>query len=518
MKLFLRYIGLSLLCVILIANTGCGKEDAIQVQKDLYEVIVDKPVVRIGHNEEVNVNVMLGNGGYSVKSYNEQVATATVAGEQITIKSGIQNGATTVEVTDAEGIKTDISVNVGLFELEFNEQTIEMEVNEEKELIVTMGNFSSNDELTYSIKDETVISIENTDQLRPYYTIRGVKIGETAITFTDAKGKQATVNVKINPVSIDVSNLTPKVGVNNKIVITVEKGNGDYTIEATDNTIVRIIQVNDNNFSLVGLKAGTTDLIVRDKEGQELTLSITVSEADKVVKLGSNNSFEVPFEVNGVKDQTLTSLNSITFEARIKIDDLNGSSDAHINTVMGIEKIFLLRVDVRKNGSNQDDRYLQLAADEKGGIRYESKSKIEKNKWYNVAVVLDGNKTGEERIALYINGVKEEFGYKAGNPDDLKEIDLTENFYIGQSDGKRWLNGSITYARIWDKALNADEIYNQNGVLLTEEKDELVANWIFSNGNGNTNTFTSLSGKAFEAKALNTVSIWTEDPILTNVP
>ena len=518
MKLFLRYIGLSLLCVILIANTGCGKEDAIEVQQDLYEVIVDKPVVRIGHNEEVNVNVMLGNGGYSVKSYNEQVATATVDGEQITIKSGIQNGATTVEVTDAEGIKTDISVNVGLFELEFNEQTIEMEVNEEKELIVTMGNFSSNDELTYSIKDETVIRIENTDQLRPYYTIRGLKIGETAITFTDAKGKQATVSVKINPVSIDVSNLTPKVGVNNKIVITVEKGNGGYTIEATDNTIVRIKKVNDNNFSLLGLKAGTTDLIVRDKEGQELTLSITVSEADKVVKLGSNNSFEVPFEVNGVKDQTLTSLNSITFEARIKIDDLNGSSDAHINTVMGIEKIFLLRVDVRKNASNKDDRYLQLAADDKGGIRYESKSKIEKNKWYNVAVVLDGNKTGDERIALYIDGVKEEFGYTAGNLSDLKGIDLTENFYIGQSDGKRWLNGSITYARIWNKALTDSDIASQSGVLLTEEKDGLVANWIFSNGNGNTDTFVSLSGKAFEAKALNMVSTWTEDPILTNVP
>lgn len=518
MKLFLRYIGLSLLCVILIANTGCGKEDAIEVQQDLYEVIVDKPVVRIGHNEEVNVNVMLGNGGYSVKSYNEQVATATVAGEQITIKSGIQNGATTVEVTDAEGIKTDISVNVGLFELEFNEQTIEMEVNEEKELIVTMGNFSSNDELTYAVKDETVISVENTDKLRPYYTIQGLKIGETAITFTDAKGKQATVSVKINPVSIDVSNLTPKVGVNNKIVITVEKGNGGYTMEATDNTIVRIERVDDNNFSLLGLKAGTTDLTVSDKEGQELTLSITVSEADKVVNLGSNNYFAVPFEVNGEKDKTLTSLNSITFEARIKIDDLNGSSDAHINTVMGIEKIFLLRVDVRKNSSNQDDRYLQLAADDKGGIRYESTSKIEKNIWYNVAVVLDGNKTGEERIALYINGVKEEFGYKAGNLSDLKGIDLTENFYIGQSDGKRWLNGSITYARIWNKALNADDISNQNGVLLTEEKDGLVANWIFSNGNGNTNTFTSLSGNAFEAKALNTVSIWTEDPILTNVP
>lgn len=518
MKLFLRYIGLSLLCVILIANTGCGKEDAIEVQQDLYEVIVDKPVVRIGHNEEVNVNVMLGNGGYSVKSYNEQVATATVDGEQITIKSGIQNGATTVEVTDAEGIKTDISVNVGLFELEFNEQTIEMEVNEEKELIVTMGNFSSNDELTYAVKDETVISVENTDKLRPYYTIEGLKIGETAITFTDAKGKQATVSVKINPVSIDVSNLTPKVGVNNKIMITVEKGNGGYTMEATDNTIVEIQKVDDNNFSLLGLKAGTTDLIVSDQEGQELTLSITVSEADKVVNLGSNNSFEVPFEIDGEKAQNLTSLNSITFEARIKIDDLNGSSDASINTVMGIEKIFLLRVDVRNDGSNQDDRYLQLAADDKGRIRYESTNKIEKNKWYNVAVVLDGSKTGDERIALYINGVKEGFGYKAGKLDDLKGIDLTENFYIGQSDGKRWLNGSITYARIWDKALTDSDIASQSGVLLTKEKDGLVANWIFSNGNGNTDTFVSLSGNAFEAKALNMVSTWTEDPILTNVP
>lgn len=135
-----------------------------------------------------------------------------------------------------------------------------------------------------------------------------------------------------------------------------------------------------------------------------------------------------------------------------------------------------------------------------------------------MAVVLDGSKTGDERIALYINGVKENFGYTAGNLSDLSKINLTENFYIGQSDGKRWLNGSITYARIWDKALNADEISNQNGLLLTEEKDGLVANWIFKDRNGNTDTFVSLSGNAFEAKALNMVSTWTEDPILTNVP
>ena len=181
MKLFLRYIGLSLLCVILIANTGCGKEDAIEVQQDLYEVIVDKPVVRIGHNEEVNVNVMLGNGGYSVKSYNEQVATATVDGEQITIKSGIQNGATTVEVTDAEGIKTDISVNVGLFELEFNEQTIEMEVNEEKELIVDIVNLDGEKQQLGACSVGGV-TLENMDKDNMVYQLPGkITVGESTL-------------------------------------------------------------------------------------------------------------------------------------------------------------------------------------------------------------------------------------------------------------------------------------------------------------------------------------------------
>ena len=40
------------------------------------------------------------------------------------------------------------------------------------------------------------------------------------------------VQVTVNPISIDVSNLTPRVGVNNKIMITVEKGNGGYSLTA----------------------------------------------------------------------------------------------------------------------------------------------------------------------------------------------------------------------------------------------------------------------------------------------
>ena len=101
-------------------------------------MIVNKPVVRIGQNEEVKVNIVVGNGDYTVRSFNSAIATAAVSGEQIIIKSGSQNGATTVEVMDGEGVTADISVNVGVFELEVNEPQVTLEVGDEKQLIVSM--------------------------------------------------------------------------------------------------------------------------------------------------------------------------------------------------------------------------------------------------------------------------------------------------------------------------------------------------------------------------------------------
>lgn len=312
----------------------------------------------------------------------------------------------------------------------------------------------------------------------------GLKNGHTTVTFTDYKGKQAVVQVTVNPISIDVSNLTPRVGVNNKIMITVEKGNGGYSLTAEDEEIVAIQQVDDTRFNLIGKKAGITTVFVRDEAEQELSLTVTVVQADKVANLGSGNYFKVPFEYNGTADESLKNLSTITFEARFNIESLNGNDNgnARINTVMGIEKKFLLRVDVHKGGSNDEERFLQLAADDKGSIRYEGSTKIETNKWYDVAVVLDNSKSGSERIALYVNGVRETLQLSNGTPDDLKEINLTSDFYIGQSDGKRRLNGAISYARIWTKALSDQQISEQSGKLLSEDKDGMVANWLFNNG------------------------------------
>ena len=89
MKRIYTYMCLLLLSVLSFAVTGCDDDD--DVAKDLIELIVNKPVIRIGQNEEAKVNVVVGNGNYTVRSFNTAIATATVSGELITVKSGSQN-------------------------------------------------------------------------------------------------------------------------------------------------------------------------------------------------------------------------------------------------------------------------------------------------------------------------------------------------------------------------------------------------------------------------------------------
>ena len=72
-----KYISrkLSLFTAFLMASSslavlsGCEEKTEPESAGDLYELIVNKPVVRIGQNEEVTVDIILGNGNYSVKSY-----------------------------------------------------------------------------------------------------------------------------------------------------------------------------------------------------------------------------------------------------------------------------------------------------------------------------------------------------------------------------------------------------------------------------------------------------------------
>ncbi len=515
MNNYLKYIATLLSLLILLSYSSCDNDDDNSTSVDLYEIVVDKPVVRIGANEEATVKIVFGNEGYSVKSFDSSIATASISGDVITIKSLNKQGATTVQVQDKEGVVGDITVAVGVFDLEVNHKDISMERGNSISLIVSSGNFSSNDELSISIADPSIISLDNTDPYRPYYTLKGVSIGSTTVTFTDRLGKEAIVNVEITPVSIetDLVGKEAVVGVNNKLVVKVLKGNLNYVATPEDDAKVAV-SVKDSLVYIVGKAEGSTPVLLEDGEGQQYSFTVNVSKVKQVANMGSSNYFSVPFYLKGVADPSLKSVNNITYEARFRIDQHNGddNGNARINTIMGIEQIFLMRVDVHKGDTG--NRFLQLAADKKGSIRFEGSTKIETGIWYNVAVVLDGSKTGTDRLKLYVNGVEETLQLSAGTPADLKEIDLTSNFFIAQSDGKRRLNGAISYARIWTKALSGPDISKYNGIFVDPSTSGLTAYWAFSNPGADVQKFVSLTNNDFEAIAANKITTWTVDPIL----
>ncbi len=515
----LKYISTLLLLLVSFSFFSCDKDDDT-VTEDLYDIIVNKPVVRLGVNEQTTVSIMLGNEGYSVKSYDTSIATASISGSTITVKSLNKQGATTVQVTDQEGAVGNITVAVGTFELESNRTDVEIERLETVSVIISSGNFSSNDELSYVIADPAIAELENTDPYRPYFNLVGKGIGTTTITFTDRVGKELTINVNIKPISIDTDIINKdeaqKVGINNKTVVNISKGNGGYTAVAGDADKVSL-NVSGNALNIIGKEEGETTVTITDAEDQTYTFKVAVSKAGKVANITTENYFSVPFKTNNVVDASLQSLNTLTYEARFKIDNLNGddNGNARINTIMGVEKIFLLRVDVHKGATT--DRYIQLSADDKGSVRFEGSTKIETGNWYNVVVVLDPTKTGTDRLKLYLNGVQETLQLSQGTLDNLKEINLTSNFFIGQSDGKRRLNGAISYARIWTKALNASEISNYNGTFVDPSSTGLAAYWAFNNGSGDSvSKFISLTNNNFEATANSAISKWVADPILNN--
>lgn len=508
---------LIVLAISLVGFVACDNDDDKNDIKDLFDVIVDKPVINVGYNETIEVKIVLGNGGYTVKSYDTAIATASISGELVTVKTGTKKGATTIQIIDQEGVAGNITVGVGEFDIVVNyPDGIELEFGESTELKIVAGNFTQVEDLVIEIADLTIISLEQTDPYRPHYDVLALKEGETTITITDKLNKQYVVNVVVKPMPLvlDLASDELSMGILQKKVVTIEKGYAPYSITSSDENIV-VIQdgSSSNKFSLLSVGEGSSDITIKDAMDQEVVVHVTVGMSKEVAHIGTSNYFQVPFKLNGTADQSLKSMNNITFEARVYIDALNGddNGNARINTVMGVEKIFLLRVDVRKDASNKDERFLQLSADDKGKIRYESKTKIEVGKWYDLAVVLDGSKSGDERIKLYINGIEEEFGYKSGTPGDLKNIDLTNNFFIGQSDGKRRLNGAISYARVWSKSLSAAEISNNISGNINLNSLDIVAYWAFTKFE-NAKNFISLSNKDFEASGNSNISKWIEDP------
>lgn len=98
-KLFFAIVLLS----TTIAFSSCSDDDD--------DLTLEKSEISVNQGESATIEISSGNGGYSVISANEAIATAVIENNKITI-TGVKGGETTITLTDKEKKSSVIKVDV----------------------------------------------------------------------------------------------------------------------------------------------------------------------------------------------------------------------------------------------------------------------------------------------------------------------------------------------------------------------------------------------------------------------
>lgn len=247
-------------------------------------------------------------------------------------------------------------------------------------------------------------------------------------------------------------------------------------------------------------------LTISDSDGVEVMESarniyVVISEASLINVVGDINDNLA--WVDWKNKSELKDMTSFTMEV---LFNANSFANEEISTIMGIEDNFLIRV----GDANYPKNMLNIAYGKKvdgqdlntrGSIKIE-KPLMETGVWTHIAVCFDNGK-----IDVYQNGRRIGGCEKATleNGDILTSMDFTTGisvdgsgrpdedegrpraFWFGYSyDDKRDFDGMIAEARIWNRALTAEEINSANHFWKVRPDSEgLVAYWKFNDGSGN---------------------------------
>ena len=175
-------------------------------------------------------------------------------------------------------------------------------------------------------------------------------------------------------------------------------------------------------------------------------------------------------------DPKFNNLSQNTMEILFKANSFSNG----ISTLMGIEQYYLLRL-----GDSEPSNQLQIAS--KTINVSNSELQFESGVGYHLAVVFDGG-----YVTVYVNGVEilsrgrvdissVNLGAKHHNEEDGRRV-----FWIGYSyEAQRYFDGVVAEARIWNRALTAEEIKAPNHFYFVDPaSDGLIAYWKFDEGAG----------------------------------
>lgn len=328
MKLKKRFVPLLALALITLGSCDNDKDNR-QEAVPAVSMEVDNKSVTLLQGDEITVNIVSGNGNYSVKSFDETVATTQVDGERVTIKAA-ENSAldennqaeTTILVIDGRKKVARVQVKVAkLWQLTVNVPTKDVPVDDKETLDMFIGETTTVKILTGN-GDYIISAPEGSDEYMEIgelsgqvFTIIGKKeTGDTPIdvTITDKKGKtvEIPVEVKIVDLTLDVyeANFTePDAAAQ---YINIEKGNGGYSFsyqvdDAKPTTTSTIVEASENNntITLKPKEFGNVTVIVSDQKGSSKKIAVKVNPY--AIKLENNAT---SLELNGFETEKVVTI------------------------------------------------------------------------------------------------------------------------------------------------------------------------------------------------------------------
>lgn len=504
----------SILPILLIAMGvySCSDDDNANTQQAIPITFNTNHVALSDEEGERSKTVQIeGEGYFSVKSENEDIAKASLNGKTITISIGAKSGATTIFVAGTKGERGEITVNSGLYNLTVNRSTLNMKPGETAEVKVLSGNFTYageeliveaiNEEGDDSDHFELSKEILWRDAKRTIMTVKALKAGKTIIRLTDLKGK--TAEIALDVLDIELNNLAVNkeaitiYGIIGNDEIEITNGNGEYNYNLSDKTIVNISNTGTNTNPVYLLKAqsiGNTILTITDKlTDQSKDVNIEVKDfSGFAAKLPSNVWMGVDFKKYAelYPDKVPNLIPELTWEIEAKI---NAGSSA---TLLGIEGQFLARTPY----ADSNTKISVCVADNPNIV---ADKVLDKNTYYKFTFVVNFN---TKTTDIYIDGIKQAVKIYGSNNYSHGGLKLTSPhgnesnlFGIGRAAGGRYLNGGIRYLRMWSRCLTEDEVKQYAGKLTVDPTSPgLLVEWVFE-GKLNATEFRSLNEPYFVA-------------------
>lgn len=351
-------------------------------------------------------------------------------------------------------------------------------------------NISANETVTVDIIEgngQYTARSSNADLLTA--TVSGDKIeikAKNNVTYAEAVVYVADVYDKRSEIKVFLKNASGLTSSKEQIVLssvqstesfTVTGLSSEYSVEFTDPAIASFTK-KDGGFVVTGKRRGETKLIITDKYAGKTEILINVQGDPMALAFGESLFGYANFEDLLVVNQSIESLEQVTFEMTCKINSYRG-----LQTFLGLEGQLIVR---GKNDDYRETHPIQIAGlGDK--IMLETSSSFNLNEWMNIALVVDCSQSEVlDKYKLYINGVQDQL-VVVRSDETHQSINLASSnegnrFVVGRAFGQdfRAIRGTVAEARVWTTARTKEQIAANLCSLQEDSEQGLLAQWDFS--------------------------------------